>query len=183
MEDLSKVQGTLITFKEFPGKEYILVPPSGNKTMEIFTKLTGILAPALGAGIQSGIPFMRDTEVYVGGLSNEDSDYVEKPELDIFPIATLLGDAINSEDCRKIAKDLLDGLYQTNGSGTPIAKVDLDRDLGGRDFVIQLKLLEFAINESIKIPLVLWLESKGLSGIGLALQSAISAALPSIETT
>ena len=179
-----EITGTLISFKDFPNRNFILVPPSGHKNMEIFTKITGVLSPVLGAGLQSGVPFFNKAKEYEESLESEDSDYVERPDFDVFPVAAVLGEAINSEEVRSVARELLDGLYHAvpvGDSGKATVKVDLDKELGGADFVLYMKLLEYAIEQSIKIPLVYWLESNGLSGIGSALQSAMESVLMSTE--
>lgn len=151
---------------QFEGSEdkYVFPLLSVRQTAPVFAKFLSVALPILAASFDK----MEDFELQKAEILKMGEEGIGiSPEVDLFDVSVLLSQQLIKPEFNDILEGLIPELTK-NGS-----EISLDEAFYG-EFDKYMKLVEFSFRENLLIPLMRYLEEKGLSGMLTSLQGALT---------
>lgn len=158
-----------IEFKDYPDDKFYLELVSGRRVRTMITRVGSMVLPVITAYLEESGEYQAQLSAYNKMLEDEEAPVVDAPNMSLVGIAAIVSRELTNPELDYIMDELLEGLYTFTGD-----KVDLDEGFEGKRAAIIMLITELAIRENILIPLVQWLENKGLTGIDTFLQQLSS---------
>lgn len=166
-----------INFKDYPDDKFYLELVSGRRVTTLVTRVGSMILPIITAYLEESTEYQAQLADYNKMLEDEEAPIVDAPTMSMMGIAAIVARELTNPELEYVLDELLDGLYNEKGE-----KVDLEKGFKGKRAAIIMLITELAIKENILIPLVQWLENKGLQGINTFLQHLSSNLKDAMQT-